>query len=128
MDNLAAYLIMILSPLLWLVSKLSVHYTIMYDIIRKKHSRSFVKKNGGSLFKRYFLWNFKDEIKFIPFYSHAILGILVMIGFASSIVYLMLAAVGHELHITILPIIVCWFDIFLGIARVVRLISDRLTK
>lgn len=128
MDNSAAYLIMILSPLLWLVSKLSVHYTIMYDIIRKKHSKSYVKKNSGNLFEKYFLWNFKNEIKPLPFYSNALLGLLVIIGSVSSIVYLFLAAIGYELHIFILPTIVCWFDIFLCTMRIFRQISDRLTK
>ena len=47
MDNAAAYLIMILSPVFWLIMKLSVQYAMVYENPKKKMSRSFLRKNSG---------------------------------------------------------------------------------
>ena len=126
MDNSVAYIIMILSPFLWLVSKLSVHYTIMYDYMRKQHSKSYIKKKGGSIVERYFLTNFKSEINILLFYLNMFLGILVILGFVTSIIYMFLATVSYELHIIIIPKIVCYLDITLVIIRIIRLIDEKI--
>ncbi len=128
MDNAAAYIIMILSPVFWLVSKLSIHYTILYENIRKNHSRSYIRKNRGSTINEYFLLDYKNEINGLLFYANLILGIMVIIGFAGSIVYLILAVLRYKLRIIIIPTIVCCIDIFLAAARTVRLIFDKLKK
>ena len=128
MDNFAAYMIMILSPFFWLVSKLSIHYTILYDYVRKNHSKSYIKKNRRNLVDGYFMWDYKNEISSMLYYTNMALGVMVIIGFAGSIVYLSLATVGYRIKLIVIPTIVCYFDIFLGVARIVRLIFDKKAK
>ncbi len=128
MDNSAAYIIMILSPILWLVSKLSIHYTIVYENIRKKHSKSYIRKNRSSALNGYFLLDYKNEINGLLFYANLVLGVMVIAGFAGSIVYLILAVLRYKLRIIVIPTIVCGIDIFLAAARTVRLIFDKLKK
>ena len=86
MDNTAAYFIMILSPFLWFIMKLSVQYKMLYEMPKKKISKSFMKKAKGNIWSSFFSWKLKDRLNPFLFYFHAFLSIMVLIGIFQSIV------------------------------------------
>ena len=112
MDNAAAYLIMILSPVFWLIMKLSVQYAMVYENPKKKLSRSFLRKNSGGFWASFFSWNIRDRVGCFRFYFHIVLSVIVLLGVFQMITYSVLAMIGHALQ-TEMPV---WITVYLDIA------------
>ncbi len=119
------YLIMILSPLFFLISKLSLQYSILYDNLRKKHSKTYIRKSKGNLFKSFFLINFKKDIKIGLYLSNIIIGVLFILSVFISIIYLFLWIVDYDLQSYIIPNLTIRIILVLAFLRVIRLIYDK---
>lgn len=126
MDNILAYCIMILSPFFWIICKISIHGVIEYDILRKIHSKSYIKKHSGNLWERYFLSKFKNDINTIIYYYHIFIGFLSLSGVVIFFLYLILFLVKYQLQIVIIPQIVIVIDILLISFRIVRQIYEKI--
>lgn len=103
---------MILSPLFWLIMKLSVQYAMVYEKPKKKMSRSFLKKNSGGFWASFFSWNIRDRVSGFRFYFHFVLSVIVLLGVFQMITYSVLAMIGYELR-TEMPV---WITVYLDIA------------
>lgn len=126
MDDNTAYCLMILSPMLFLVSKLSVHYIIVNDILRMKHSKTFILKNKGTFFESFFLLKFKNEISRLLYYLNVFLGILLLIGIVLSLLYFVLWIIGYQIRCFVVPYSIMCVDILLVVIRIIRLIYEKL--
>lgn len=117
MDITANYCIMILSPVFFWIMKITFSYEI-YETLRKKHSKSYIKKHKGNFLQRYFYFNFKSEINKVLYYFHFVLCILCILGIFFGIVYLLFWCVGYNLKYPVISDIVMYFDITLSIVRI----------
>lgn len=121
------YLIIILSPIVVLLTKLSIKYTIIHNILRRKHSKTFLKKNRGNIVEEYFCLKYKNEIG-LWFYLNFSAGLLLFLEILLALVYSFLWAAGHTLKLVIIPYIVIIVDLTLVYIRFIRQIIDKILK
>lgn len=128
MDNGVIFCIMIFSPIVFLISKLSIHYTIIFDILREKHSKTFIKKHKGSFIQSYFVYNFKKEIGKGWFLINALLGILLLISLIFAFIYFILFVFDYHFQSTAIPELVLRLDVILTYFHVISLIYNKFVK
>ena len=103
MYDSTAYAIMVFSPVIYLQLQLSIRYTILYSILRKQHSNTFLKKHRGNYIQWMFFRNFKPEIGPLWHHLNALVVLLEVISIFLAVIYLVLWLVGHVLLMKWIP-------------------------
>ena len=122
MDITAAYLIMILTPFTFLITKLSIHYEC-YEYLRKNHSKSYIRKNKGKFIQSFFMITFRKELNNFYYYVNFLYGIFLVTSLVLAITYLVLWIFGYELRFLEIPYFaaivnhIVWFIHMLNIIR-----------
>ncbi len=128
MSDLAAYLVIVLSPVVLLVPYLNIRYSIVYSVLRKKHSKTYLKKNKGTFWNWLFFCGYKKEIGRGWYFVNAAAVLLEMLSLLFAAVYLVLWVIGHTLQIVWIPWV--WVDGIIVIygLYVIKLLYDKLTS
>ena len=97
-----------------------------FDNLRKKHSKTYIRKNKGGLFNIFFLINFRNDIKKDLYIYNIVVGFLLIFSMIGSIVYLILWISGYELKLHIMPDLTVRIIILFTYLRLLRLILDKI--
>ena len=127
MSDSAAYLLMILSPIALFVPYLNIRYSIVYSVLRKKHSKTYLKKNKGPFWNWVFFCGYKKEIGRGWYFVNTAAVLLEMLSLLFAVVYLVLWMAGHTLQIAWIPWIWAYGIIVIYGLYVIKLLSDKLT-
>ena len=113
---------------MYAVSFISVRYIIVEEQLRKRHSKTYMRKNKKSFFNHYFLWSYKNEIKKIYYFVYFYLALLLLAGIIVAIVYLVFWIIGHKTESTLVVYSCVFTDIILAVSREVRQIYTKFFK
>ena len=84
----SVYLLIILFPIILLVQKIWVSYSID-NALRINHSKTYIRKNkGDNLFVRFFRLDFKDEISQYLFVKNLVISIGLLVSIILGVEYL----------------------------------------
>jgi hypothetical protein len=128
MTYTAAYLIIILSPMVYLLLVLNIRYTIIYDVLRKKHSDTYLKKHMGGFWGKVYFRHFKTEISLPLYYANWFVTIFTASSVLISSVCLLVCVFGSS---TQLKMIAHWYlkaDVLFVLALTIKQIYDKLAK
>lgn len=122
------YIIIILSPVMYAVSFISIRYIIVEEQLRKHHSKTYMRKNKKSFFNHYFLWSYKSEIKKIYYFVYVYLALLLLAGTIVAIIYIIFCIIGYKTESTLIIYSCVFTDIVLAVAREIRQIYTKFFK
>ena len=84
----SVYLLIIFFPIILLVQKIWVSYSID-NALRINHSKTYIRKNkGDNLFVRFFRLDFKDEISQYLFVKNLVISIGLLVSIILGVEYL----------------------------------------
>jgi hypothetical protein len=126
MNSVTAYLLMILSPVALLVPYLNIRYSIVYSVLRKNHSKTYLKKNKGSFGNRMFFHSYKAELGRGWYWVNAAALLLELFSLGLALAYLLLWIVGYTLQFLWIPQV--WAHIIIAIYAlyILKLLYDKL--
>ena len=131
MEQSTAYLLIFLSPIIILLSKLTVSYRIRYNTIKLDVDK-FFKKHKTSFWNRFFYIELKSKIPPILYISNLALGILMILLCSTALVYFALFLFQYQLKIIIIPQIIMHVDVVLTvlliITGVIEFIDEKIKK
>ena len=126
MDDKTAYLIMVLSPLVFLLLFLSVRYTVVYGILRKQHSRTFIEKQKGQGLTWLLLSNFKQDMGSVWFGFHGFTLLAMALSICLAVGYLLLWIGKYPLKSYLLPHIMATADILAYLIFAIKAIGNKI--
>ena len=128
MTHTAAYLIITLSPMVYLLLVLNIRYTITYDVLRKKHSHTYLKKHMKGFWERVLFRQFKTEISMPLYYANWFVTIFTVGSIFISLGCLLVCAFGSSIQI---KMIAHWYlkaDVLFVLVWSIKQIYDKITR
>lgn len=128
MTDTAAYLIIMLSPMVYALLMLNIRYTIVYTVLRKKHSHTYLKKHRGRFLERVYFRKFKTEISFPLYCANWFLSVFTVSSILISLICLLVCVLSNSTH---LKLIAQWYlkaDVLFILVLTIKQIYDRLLK
>lgn len=127
MTGTAAFLILTLSPIIYLMLFLNVRYTIVYTVLRKKRSRTFLKKHSGNFKDRVFLKRFKSEIDLL-YYINGFLVIWVASSVIISFFCIIILMIEDGFCVDLFAQVYLKLDIVTIVVLTIKQIYDKILK
>ena len=125
MDDSVAYSLIVFSPMLFLHLWLNIRYDVIYISLRSKHSKTYLKKNKGTLWDMLFFKKYKDQLDIRLYVLHGCLLWIVIISILLAAVYGVLWLSGHHIQHEWLPWLYVEFDIGVAGLFILKLIYDK---
>ena len=125
LDDSVAYSLIVFSPMLFLHLWLNIRYDAVYISLRSKHSKTYLKKNKGTLCDMLFFKKYKDQLDRRLYVLHGCLLWIVIISILLAAVYGVLWLVGHHIQHKWLPWLYVEFDIGVTGLFILKLIYDK---
>lgn len=125
MDINAAYLIVILTPFTFLITKLSIHYEC-YEYIRKSHSKSYIRKNKGNFIQNFFMITFRKELNNFYYYVNFLYGIFLATSLVFGMAYFMMWIFGYELRFLEIPYLVAIVNLIVWFIHLLNIVRNKL--
>lgn len=122
--DIARYLIIFLSPVVFLLTLLSYRGHI-YNNLKKNHSKSFIKKHKGNTIQNLFYLKFKHEINKIQYIINLFLLCMFMLSVLLCIVYAFALIFGFAFNLILITKLLICVIIITMILRTILQIYDR---
>lgn len=126
MDSSVLYGIMVFSPIIFWIAKVSLSYRIQYDLLPRKHGKYFIKRNKTGFYNGYLCMCFRKSLPFLVFTLNLFLGWWLILSTLASIVYLLLWLFGHQIQYVMIPSIQMKIAILTWYIHVVLIIIDKI--
>lgn len=128
MDNNTAYMIVVFSPILYMLLWLSARYYAVYTCLRSKHSKTFLKKNRGSMVAWLSLWRFRNDLSGFVFFWQVLTMAFWIASIVLACVYGALWIFGHQIRHMGIPSLYVKVDTVAACIYVVSIIVSKITN